>query len=133
MSSHIPLGLLEIIAILVLTSLPLAGQGISGRVSDAKDGKPLPGFVVRTLDTRGKTLKYVITDKEGKFSVTNESEAEVLVVAYLGYHEQRIEAPFENDYDIRLVIRSERIKESVIQARKVQMAGDTTTDRKSVV
>ena len=71
MSSHIPLGLLEIIAILVLTSLPLAGQGISGRVSDAKDGKPLPGVVVRTLDTRGKTLKYVTTDKDGRFNVTS--------------------------------------------------------------
>ncbi|MBQ6185012.1 MAG: carboxypeptidase regulatory-like domain-containing protein [Bacteroidales bacterium] len=127
MSSHIPLGLLEIIAILVLTSLPLAGQGISGRVSDAKDGKPLPGVVVRTLDTRGKTLKYVTTDKDGRFNVTSGPDDKVLIVAFLGYNEQRIEAPFENDYDIRLVISSERIKESMIQARKVQMAGDTTT------
>lgn len=112
---------------LLLAALPVYAQPVNGRVSDAGDGKPLAGAIVRARNKDGNTLKYVMTDKDGRFSIATVPEESALSVALLGYKEKLLEAPFEKFYDISLEASAERIKESVVQARKVRMSGDTTT------
>ena len=111
--------------VFLLAFVPLYGQTVSGHIFDATDGKPMPGVIVRSRDSTGNTLKYVMTDKEGRFSIAIGKEASSLSFALLGYTEVRYDAPFETNYEVRLEVSAERIKESVVQAKKVQIAGDT--------
>lgn len=104
-----------------------SGQSVTGSVMASDDSKPVPGAIIRTLGEDGKTLKYVMTDRNGKFIIETGAKAKTLMIALLGYKEQSFDAPFKKDYEIFLERSSERIKESVVQARKVKMAGDTTT------
>ena len=111
---------------MITFSFPSNGQSIKGRIIDANDGKPLAGAIVRTTADDGSTIQYSMSDSEGGFSIKADNGAKVMKVAFLGYKEQEFAAPFKNTYEIHLEREAEKIKEAVVQARKVQMAGDTT-------
>lgn len=111
---------------MITITFPSNGQNIKGRIIDANDGKPLAGAIVRTTADDGSTIQYSMSDSEGGFSIKADNGAKVMKVAFLGYKEQEFAAPFKNTYEIHLEREAEKIKEAVVQARKVQMAGDTT-------
>ncbi|MBO6248325.1 MAG: hypothetical protein J6N54_05890, partial [Bacteroidales bacterium] len=90
------------------------------------DHKPLPGAIVRLADNSGGVLKYTITARDGLFSIVSIDVASELVVSIIGYEEVRLPAPFKDYYEIELTPKTESLKESVVQARKVISVGDTT-------
>ncbi len=127
MSFHIRLGIIEVISFLVLASFPLYAQEIKGVVNDAGSGEALPGAIVRTVNGNGETLAYVLTNKDGKFSITAGGEVGAVKIALLGYREITLSPPFEKELAIMLEQEPLIIKEAVVQERKVQFSGDTTT------
>lgn len=126
MYSRIQVGLLEGLFALVITSAPLAGQEVSGRIVDAKTKEPLVGSIVRSLDNDGETLRYVMTGMDGSFTIVAGKEVNAIKIALLGYKDKTLKPPFGNNLIITMEPEDLKIKESVVQARKVQMAGDTT-------
>lgn len=138
--SSIRIGIIEVIALLSLLSSPLSAQEVSGRVTDAKSGEALVGAIVRSLNGEGETVGYVMTGKDGRFAIQAGKDVSAIKIALLGYKEKTLTPPFEKSLMISLESEDLRIKESVVQARKVQMAGDTTiynvkalTDRDDLV
>jgi hypothetical protein len=69
-------------------SLVLSAQqvGITGTVTDAKDGSPLPGVTVM-ID---KSTVGTITDVDGKFTFKQVAPDAVIVFSFLGYASQKI-------------------------------------------
>ena len=128
MSHRIHLGLLElfVVSTSLLLAFPSNGQTIRGKVTDTKDGLPVPGAIIRTLRHDGSTIHYTMTGADGEFSIESGESATSFKTALLGYKEKIFNAPFKNYYEIRLDQEEEIIKEAIIHARKVKMAGDTT-------
>jgi len=81
--------------ILIFTLLLLSGAGlfaqspvtVTGTVTDASDGQPLPGVAVMV---RG-TTDGVVTDVDGRYSI-NTDENSVLVFSFVGMKTQEIQA-----------------------------------------
>ena len=101
-------------------------QTITGRVLDSSDESSLPGAIVKTVDNTGKILSYSVSDKNGAFSIVLKGDAHKLVASLLGYSESSIDAPFDENVVFHLEPSTTRLQESVVEARKVVMAGDTT-------
>ena len=62
------------------------GQGfaVSGTITDASDGSPLPGATVLIKGTTTGTA----ADQDGKFQITAQS-GDVLVFSFIGYKDQK--------------------------------------------
>ncbi len=61
---------------------------VSGRVTESGSGNPLPGTTVSEKGTTNNTQ----TDADGKFSLTVKSASAKLVISYVGYLSQTIDA-----------------------------------------
>jgi uncharacterized protein YbaA (DUF1428 family) len=73
--------LLLMVAVLAITNLSYAQQRtITGQVTDAGDGSPIPGVNVIVKGTTNGT----ITDFDGKFTI-QAADTDVLVFSYIGY------------------------------------------------
>lgn len=118
--------IIVVAALIILPTFPLYGQEIRGTVSDAESGEALPGAIVRVLNVNGETLAYVMTNKEGRFSITVGGEVSTVRIALLGYKERTLSPPYEKDLEITLEQEPLIIKEAVVQERKVHAYGDTT-------
>ena len=94
--------IIVVVALIILLSFPLYGQEIRGAVIDAESGEALPGAIVRVLNVNGETLAYVMTNKEGRFSITVGGEVSTVRIALLGYKERTLSPPYEKDLEITL-------------------------------
>ncbi|HEV7380427.1 MAG TPA: TonB-dependent receptor [Dyadobacter sp.] len=93
-----------------------AQKTISGKITDAADGKPLPGATVRAGEIRGTA-----TDKEGNFSLKDIAEnITELQVSYVGYQSQKLvlEAGSKT-LNIQLVKSTYQADEVIINATRV--------------
>jgi TonB-linked SusC/RagA family outer membrane protein len=74
---------------MALAVLTLYGQGrtVTGAVSGAEDGEPLPGVSVAVKGTSVGT----ITDSDGNYEITVPQDAEVLVFSFVGLLTQELE------------------------------------------
>ncbi|REA62061.1 TonB-dependent receptor [Dyadobacter luteus] len=93
-----------------------AQKTISGKITDAADGKPLPGATVRAGEIRGTA-----TDKEGNFSLKDIAEniAE-LQVSYVGYQSQKFALESgSKTVQIKLVKSTYQADEVIISATRV--------------
>ncbi|MBQ9172942.1 MAG: carboxypeptidase-like regulatory domain-containing protein [Bacteroidales bacterium] len=117
-----------ILSILLLFGMGLDSfcQNITGKVLDSSDESPLPGVIVKTVDKTGKILSYSASDKDGAFSIALKDGACKLVASLIGYTESYIDAPFAESVVFHLDPSVTRLQESVIEAKKVVMSGDTT-------
>ncbi|KAA6440932.1 TonB-dependent receptor [Dyadobacter flavalbus] len=107
--------LLMLLTSLFSITLSFAQTTLSGRVSDAEDGKPLPGATVKAGEIRGVT-----TDKDGKFTLRNISEnIAVLDVSYIGYQSVKIPVNNAGSLDIRLNKSTYQADEVIINATRV--------------
>lgn len=68
--------------------LPVMAQNVSvtGKVTDAKDGSPLPGVSIQAKGTTTGT----VTDANGNFKLSVPSSVKTLVVTYIGYDRQEV-------------------------------------------
>ena len=82
---------------------------VSGQVTDSDTGDPLPGAVVRVVNTSDG----VATDSEGRYSLTVASDA-TLSFSYIGYLEQEIDVDGRSILDVSLAINSSELESVVV-------------------
>ncbi|MBC9931356.1 SusC/RagA family TonB-linked outer membrane protein [Chitinophaga qingshengii] len=83
---------------------------ISGKVTDAKDGAPLPGVTVRIVSTTNGT----ITNGAGEFQLKVDAKAAVLDVSFVGYASQQINIAGKNSIDVKLARDEKGLSEVVV-------------------
>ncbi|WP_353723050.1 TonB-dependent receptor [Dyadobacter sp. 676] len=95
--------------------LSFAQKTISGRVTDAEDGKPLPGATIKAGEIRGTS-----TDKDGHFVLKNISEnIDALGISYIGYQTSKIPLGASNQLEIKLSKSTYQADEVIINATRV--------------
>ncbi|MCE7068148.1 TonB-dependent receptor [Dyadobacter sp. CY326] len=104
-----------------------AQRSISGHVTDAEDGKPLPGATIKASDIRGTQ-----TDGSGNFSLKNISEnIPTLEISYIGYQTQKLPLTNDNQLEIKLSKSTFQADEVIINATRANdksaMAYSTVT------
>ncbi|SKC09120.1 TonB-dependent receptor [Dyadobacter psychrophilus] len=117
--------------ILIISTLSFrsafAQRSISGRVTDAEDGKALPGATIKASDIRGTQ-----TDGAGNFSLRNISDnISTLEVSYIGYQTQKLPLTTDNPLEIKLSKSTYQADEVIINATRANdksaMAYSTVT------
>ncbi len=87
-------------------------QTVTGVVTDATDGAPLPGVSVQVPGTGSGT----VTDLDGRFSLTVPDEVNSLVFSYVGYGSQEISINGRGVIDVALGASAEQLGEVVVTA-----------------
>jgi TonB-dependent starch-binding outer membrane protein SusC len=106
---------------------------ISGKVTDSKDGGPLPGVTVRLKGSKAGT----VTNIDGQFSLLSKSDKPTLEISYIGYMPQTITASANTPVTISLDVETISMSEVVVTGvgvatskKKVAFAVETiTTDK----
>lgn len=88
---------------------------ISGRVTDAEDGKPLPGASIKAGEIRGAS-----TDQDGRFVLKNISgNIDALDISYIGYQTSKVALGTSNELEIKLNKSTYQADEVIINATRV--------------
>jgi TonB-linked SusC/RagA family outer membrane protein len=74
--------------LLCLFALPALAQNtvVTGKVTDSKDGSPIPGVSILAKGTTAGT----VTDANGSFRISVPSSVTTLVASYIGYNRQEV-------------------------------------------
>ncbi|MDR6807604.1 iron complex outermembrane receptor protein [Dyadobacter sp. BE34] len=95
--------------------LSFAQKSVSGRVTDAEDGKPLPGATIKAGEIRGTS-----TDKDGHFVLKNISDnIDALDISYIGYQTSKVAIGAANQLEIKLNKSTYQADEVIINATRV--------------
>ncbi len=89
-----------------------AQRQISGKVTSAEDGSPLPGVTVAVKGTQIGTL----TDLDGKYTLSVPSSATTLVFSYIGMKAEEVEIGAKTVIDIVLQSSTTQIEGVVVTA-----------------
>nr|WP_295926041.1 TonB-dependent receptor [uncultured Dyadobacter sp.] len=106
-----------LLAMLLSTTslLSFAQKSVSGRVTDAEDGKPLPGATIKAGEIRGTS-----TDKDGHFILKNISgNIDALDISYIGYQSSKVSLGNSEKIDIKLNKSTFQADEVIINATRV--------------
>ena len=117
-----------LLSMLLLVPLSLFAQRtINGKVVDKTSGAELPGVNVIIKGTK----KGTVTDFDGKFSLGDVKNGDVLVISYVGYTAAEVAVSANQNYTISLVESTQSLEEVVIigygQVRKKDATGSVTT------
>lgn len=115
---------LLVFLVLVLGSYPLLAQSktVSGNITDANDGSPLPGVNVLVQGTTNGTQ----TDFDGNYSI-EVNEGGVLVFSYLGTTSQSITVGSSNTINVALIEDASQLDEVVVTALGIKRKEKTLT------
>lgn len=109
--------------LLLLSLQSMAQSTITGKVTDAKDGSPLPGVSVMIKGTQTATQ----TDVNGGFSIQAADANAVLVFTFVGYATQEVSAAGKTTLDVKLGADVKALDEVVVigygTARKSDLTG----------
>ncbi len=94
-----------------------ADINISGKVTDLKDGNPLPGVNIVVKGTPMGT----VTDAEGRYSLLVDENA-TLIFSYIGYATQEVSVGGRTRVDVALEVSSETLNEVVVTALGIERA-----------
>ncbi|QRR03199.1 TonB-dependent receptor [Dyadobacter sandarakinus] len=99
----------------ILSLSTFAQRMLKGRITDAEDGKPLPGATIKAGDIRGTQ-----SDQQGNFTLRNIPDAiHAVEVSYVGFQTAAVTLS-ENDFlDVKLVRSTYQADEVVINATRV--------------
>ncbi|MDR1120562.1 MAG: SusC/RagA family TonB-linked outer membrane protein [Dysgonamonadaceae bacterium] len=91
---------------------PLQANTVTGIVSDAGSGEPLSGATVSVKGTTHGTM----TDLNGQYAVTVESEQAILVFSFVGYNETEMEVGSLRVINVEMQEKAQEIGEVVVTA-----------------
>lgn len=95
---------------------------ITGKVTDQKDGSPLPGVTVKV-----KNLKEgSVTNPDGTFKLNVDENATTLVFSFIGYADQEVPISGRNVINISMSSSSKDISEVVVVGYGTQRKRDVT-------
>lgn len=117
---------LLLMGVLLFTTAVYAQQKtITGKVTDARSGDPMPGVTIIIPGTTTGT----ITNFDGDYNLTI-STGQTLAFSFIGYETQQIVVGDQNVYNIRLSLSTEALDEVVVigygQVRKSDATGSVT-------
>jgi len=121
---HLILSYIMLLGLQILCSISVAQQQVSGRITDATDGKPLPYASVYIANTTVGSY----SDDSGKYNVTIPGEGSYEIVAsFVGYksffHKIDLPKPFYQ-IDIVLERNDKELNEVLIIPQKTYSQGD---------
>jgi Ca-activated chloride channel family protein len=102
---------------------PVPGRIITGKVTAADDGKPIPGV---TIVLKGSTQR-TITNGEGTYSINVPEGDQKLVFSFIGYKTQEIKVGTKTTIDVILETDIQKLREVVVTGqgdqKKVSIRG----------
>lgn len=112
-----------VLPLMLLACLPAKAQNsvITGKVTDSKDGQPLPGVTVSAKGTKAATQ----TGADGAFRLTAPAGTTTLVITYVGYATQEVPAG-SGAVSVALVQTSTSLNDIVVVAYGTRKKGDLT-------
>ena len=113
--------ILFLFAIMVWTTGMAQIKTITGKVTDADDGEPLPGVTIVVKGTTSGT----ITNFDGDYSI-NVEEGQILSFSYIGYTTQEIAVGAAASINIELVSSTQDLDEVVVIGYGVVKKEDAT-------
>lgn len=125
---------LSIIFLIIGFAMPLNAQTeISGKLTDATDGRPVDGAIVslHNADAPQKRLTFAVTKQDGSYVLkcaAREGKG-LLFVRSLGYkeHKQEISLGRVQTINISLASSSIQLREVTVRSVPIRKAGDTIT------
>ncbi|WP_431126353.1 SusC/RagA family TonB-linked outer membrane protein [Flagellimonas flava] len=103
---------LLLVSFLCLTATMAQEKRISGNVTDAGTGEPVPGINVVEKGTRNGTS----TDFDGNYTITVSNDAAILVFSAIGYTEQEVAVGQQTTINVSLGEDVESLDEVVVTA-----------------
>ncbi len=115
---------LLVFLVLVLGTYPLLAQSktVTGIVTDASDGSPLPGVNVLVQGTTNGTQ----TDFDGNYSI-EASQGDVLVFSYIGTSTQTVTVGASNSINVAMQEDASQLDEVVVTALGIKRKEKTLT------
>ncbi len=104
--------LLMIVSLLCLQGISAQGRTVSGTVTDATTGTPLPGINVVEQGTSNGTS----TDFDGNYTITVSSDSAILVFSALGYTTKEVAVSGQSVINTTLGESTEALDEVVVTA-----------------
>ena len=113
---------LLLVSFLCIQGMLAQGKTVSGTVTDASTGTPVPGITVVEKGTSNGTS----TDFDGNYTISVSSDSAVLVFSAIGYTEQEVTVGGQSTIDVSLAEDVELLDEVVVTALGI------TRDKKSL-
>ena len=113
---------LTLIVMLMTGSIASQNISISGIVTEASSGQPLPGVNVIIKNT----AKGASTDFDGKFTLDDVPLNSIVVISYIGYQSQEIIVENEQPLTIQLQEDAEALSEVIVIGYGTQKKKEVT-------
>ncbi|SMO88591.1 SusC/RagA family TonB-linked outer membrane protein [Gracilimonas mengyeensis] len=121
---------------LLLTWIFTYGQDltVTGTVSDATDGAPLPGVNIVLEGTMTGTT----SDRDGNYEITVPADTSVLVFSYIGYETTQVSVDGRSNIDVQLVLETLEGSEELVvvgygtQKKSLVTGSISTVDSESI-
>lgn len=116
------------LVVLLCFTTTASAQGLTGRVVDAADGRPLAGAILLAADSTGRQAGYATSAADGAFRLRPRQgmRAARIDVSMMGYRAQRFDAA-RLPQEIRLEASAVEIREVEIRAPRLSLRGDTVS------
>jgi TonB-dependent starch-binding outer membrane protein SusC len=115
----------QTIALLLITSAAFAQTVVTGKVTDSKDGLPVPGVTVSVKGARTAAQ----TGADGTYKISVPASA-TLVFTSTGFAKQEIAVAGKTSIDVSFVVTSQQLNDVVVvgygTARKKDLSGSIT-------
>lgn len=109
--------LLKLTFLLLLVSVSaFSQQVVTGKVTSAADGSPIPGV---SILVKGSSVGTT-TDADGRFSVNAPSGGETLVISFIGFATQEVSILNKSTIDVVLVEDATELSEVVVTALGIE-------------
>jgi TonB-dependent SusC/RagA subfamily outer membrane receptor len=109
--------LLQLLLLFLFAGVTAQGQNVTGKVSAAADGSPLPGVSVLIKGTSAGTT----TDAAGQFSLpVTDAENSILVFSFIGFATQEVAVQRRTNIDIALAEDATALSEVVVTALGIE-------------
>ncbi|WP_353138589.1 TonB-dependent receptor [Pseudopedobacter sp.] len=111
------------ILLFVTTTVLAQERTITGTVTSAEDGLPLPGVAVSVKGSASGTQ----TNVNGQYSIKTSVSNPVLVFSFIGTKTQELAVPSSNVLNVNLATDAEQLSEVVVTGYTVQNKRDATS------
>jgi TonB-linked SusC/RagA family outer membrane protein len=95
-----------------LASPAIAQQRISGKVTSAADGLPLPGVSILVQGTNTGT----VTDVDGNYSIEAPGPSAVLIFSFIGYQNKNLPVGNNTTINVALLEKTSQLEEVIVTA-----------------
>ncbi|MCW3462280.1 SusC/RagA family TonB-linked outer membrane protein [Chitinophaga nivalis] len=95
---------------------------ITGKVTDAKDGSPLPGVTVKAKGFNTGT----VTLTDGNFKLSLPGQAKSIIFSFIGYADQEVILNGQSEFNVKLASDKKELSEVVVLGFGTQVKKDVT-------